>query len=38
MKNLLILIGLLFIAPVWAGGHLDSEKEVLDLVLEHWEA
>ena len=38
MKNLLILIGLLFIAPVWAGGHLDSEKEVLELVLEHWEA
>ena len=38
MKNLLILTGLLFISPVWADGHLDSEKEVLDLVLEHWEA
>jgi len=38
MRNLLILTGLLFISPVWADGHLDSEKEVLDLVLEHWEA
>ena len=38
MKSLLILFGLLFISPVWADGYLDSEKEVLDLVLEHWEA
>ena len=38
MKKLIILFSLFIVSPIWADGHLSSENEVMQLVLDHWEA
>ena len=38
MKKFIIAFSFLIISPLWADGHLSSEKEVMQLVLGHWEA
>ena len=37
MKKSIILFSLFIVSPIWADGHLSSEKEVMQLVLDHWE-
>ena len=38
MKKSIILFSIFIVSPIWADGHLSSENEVMQLVLDHWEA
>ena len=38
MKRFLILLTMTLSLPLMADGHLDSEKDVMKLIMKHWEA
>ena len=38
MRTLIIIFSFFVVLPVWADGHLSSEKTVMQLVMDHWEA
>jgi ketosteroid isomerase-like protein len=38
MRTLIIIFSFFIVLPVWADGHLSSEKTVMQLVMDHWEA
>lgn len=38
MRKMIIVFSFIIALPLWADGHLSSEKVVMQLVMDHWEA